>query len=165
MVSPITSSPGSSHAHSPMKAKAQTSPAETAPGKSGDAVGHRAKMAISGAGEASDLPKNIQGKVASALARGLSIEALLSIQDSADIADTAQDQEPLAEPAAAPADVEQPPSEPVDLLADPVEPLPDPVEFTDLSDGDTAPEPDAAQPEQEPELAPEQAADTTDSPA
>ena len=154
MVSPIGPASGSPHAHAPMKAKAPASPEESAPGKSGDSVGHRAKMAISQAGESADLPKNIQGKVASALARGLSIEALLSIQDSADITEIPQDPEIVAEPAAAPSDPVEPLPDPVEPLPDPVEPLPDPVDITDLTDGET--EPVAAEPEQ--------AADTIDGP-
>lgn len=50
------------------------------PGKSDQAIGHQAKRAIADAGAVADLPKNIQGQVASTLARGLSLDSILSLQ-------------------------------------------------------------------------------------
>lgn len=47
------------------------------------AVGQQAKTAIAGAADPAALPHNIQGKVASSLARGLPIEALLAVQSEA----------------------------------------------------------------------------------
>lgn len=67
-------------------------PMQSGKGKSGESVGHQAKAAIAAA-EAENLPSNIQGKVASAIARGLDITALLAPAPSEDVpgdgADTA----------------------------------------------------------------------------
>ena len=61
------------------------------PGKSAEAVGHRAKAAIAAASEGQTLPANIQGKVASALARGLPLDSILALQPPADDGDTVVD--------------------------------------------------------------------------
>ena len=148
MVSPVTSSPGYRPVHAPAKAKPEPTAAEGAPGKSNNAIGQQAKTLISQAGDPAALPKNIQGKVASALARGLSIEALLSIQDSAEITETPQPQEPG-------------PEEPLPDLAEPLPellaPLPESEVLVDLSGIEAAPEAVLTEPSQ--------IADTTDNPA
>jgi hypothetical protein len=146
MVSPVTSSPGYRPVHAPAKAKPEPTAAEGAPGKSNNAIGQQAKAAISQAGDTAALPKNIQGKVASALARGLSIEALLSIQDSAEIAETPQPQGP-----------DEPLPDLAEPLPEPLAPLPDPEALVDLSGIEAAPEPVVSEPSQ--------VADTTDNPA
>jgi hypothetical protein len=56
---------------------AQTSEQAEKPGKSAGGVGQQAKAAIAESG-LSDLPRNIQGKVASMIARGLDVTALLA---------------------------------------------------------------------------------------
>ncbi|MCP4073150.1 MAG: hypothetical protein GY742_15650 [Hyphomicrobiales bacterium] len=48
--------------------------------KSAQSVGHMAKAAIQEMGGAIELPNNIQGKIASLTARGLSLDQLFSIQ-------------------------------------------------------------------------------------
>lgn len=50
------------------------------PGKSAASVGHMAKAKIAEAASEQAMPANIQGKVASALARGLPVDSLLALQ-------------------------------------------------------------------------------------
>ena len=58
---------------------------ETAlPGKSGNAVGQRAKAVIAGMNAADPLPKNFQGVIASNMARGLPIESILALHQAPD---------------------------------------------------------------------------------
>ena len=57
------------------------------PGKSGDAVGQRAMMDIAKATLGETGPRNIQGEVASALARSLSIDSILALQQPTDAQD------------------------------------------------------------------------------
>ena len=91
-----------------------------APGKSADSVGHRAKAAIAAADNA-DLPPNIQGQVASAIARNLDFTALLAAE-----APAGEGEEP-----ALPVDEATPPAEetalPVDEAVPPADELVAPV--------------------------------------
>ncbi len=81
MVRPITSSSMPQPPQKPTQATTTTEVHEIRPGKSDDAVGQRAKAAIAPLTEGSELPRNAQGKAASALARGaLSIDALFRLQ-------------------------------------------------------------------------------------
>lgn len=74
MVSPIASRPPP-HIH---PVRTPPSAAETAgPGKSAQSVGHLAKAAIAESSR-TELPSNIQGKVASLIARGLDYAAVLA---------------------------------------------------------------------------------------
>ena len=81
------SSVGSSHRNVPERIE-RTQSAETAkpaaPGNNGhsaDSVGHQAKSNIAVA-ENTDLPRNIQGKVASAIARNIDFTALLAVEET-----------------------------------------------------------------------------------
>ena len=47
-------------------------------------IGRQAKAAISAVADGRELPKNIQGKVASTLARGLPLETIVSLQEIAE---------------------------------------------------------------------------------
>ena len=76
------SSIGPSHRHIPQRTDAVETTQPAAPeqrGKSADSVGHRAKAAIAAA-ENGDLPSNIQGQVASAIARSIDFTALLAVE-------------------------------------------------------------------------------------
>lgn len=72
------SSIGSSHRYMPERTERTKPEAGDAAGKSANSVGHQAKAAIAAA-ENPDLPSNIQGQVASALARGIDFTPLLAI--------------------------------------------------------------------------------------
>ena len=95
MVSPIASRPPP-HIH---PVRTPPSAAETAgPGKSAQSVGHLAKAAIAESSR-TELPSNIQGKVASLIAQGLDYAAVLAAP--------AEDAPPAAPPnPAIPADAE-----------------------------------------------------------
>lgn len=106
MVSPISTRMPAVNAQ-PHRVRDAVEPS-TLPGKSSQSVGHMAKAAIAESGLA-DLPNNIQGQVASLIARGLDYSSLL-----APPAPPPSDDEPAAvdEMAQPPADEVAAPSEP-----------------------------------------------------
>ena len=80
----VSNSPAMHARHADRTAPSETAPTDR-PGKSGQSVGHRAKAAIAGMATDQPLTANFQGQVASALARGLPVEALLALQQSPDV--------------------------------------------------------------------------------
>lgn len=68
--------------HSAMRAVERNTSSDTpkSNSKSQEAIGHLAKAAILDAAGDSEMPKNVQGKVASALARGLELDTILNLQ-------------------------------------------------------------------------------------
>jgi len=81
MVRPINS-PAIPHPPHRQPSLPVSSPSTQEAGKpSQHAVGQQAKVAISQAVQGEELPKNIQGKVASALARGLSLDTIINLQE------------------------------------------------------------------------------------
>ncbi|PHP67292.1 hypothetical protein CSC94_09630 [Zhengella mangrovi] len=90
------SSIGSSHRPMPERTKAEAGDATS---KAANSVGHQAKAAIAAAGNP-DLPSNIQGKVSSAIARGIDFTPLLAI-DKTDPLPAGTNETPAGEPVSA----------------------------------------------------------------
>ncbi|MDH3740156.1 MAG: hypothetical protein OER56_01045 [Hyphomicrobiales bacterium] len=121
MVRPVTSS----NIPHPATRPAASQPIQDV-GKSSNSIGHQAKAAVAlAAADGQELPKNAQGKFASALARGLDPATILILQDaSAPVDDTV----PVADDPVAGDPVADDPvvDEPIgDVLLD--EPVADPV--------------------------------------
>jgi hypothetical protein len=92
--------------------------------KSAKSVGHQAKAAIAELTDG-DLPNNAQGKMASAIARGVNFAVLFAGKNEEPAAENIEAEAPVAE------DTEAPTADATDILADIIEPA-DPVSEIEL---------------------------------